>query len=114
MNYDILVIISVFLFIYSCVASYYSIRFAMIILNVEDEIEYSLEELEKSSLKLSEILKKPIFFDSIEVRQCMQEIGNTERLINTIAQRLSSISKNNITAKEEDKNGKESREEKSS
>ena len=86
----------------------------MIILKVEDEIEYSLEVIDKSSNKFEEILKKPIFFDSIEVRQCMAEIGNVRNAVNTIAQKLSSISEKNINEKEEDRNGKNDREEEGS
>lgn len=79
------------LFLYGGVATYYAVRFGMLLLRLEDDIEDSLDELDVSFKNLTDILQKPIFFDSTEVRQCIDEIRNTRRVVVRVADRLTSF-----------------------
>ena len=66
----------------------------LLLLRLEDDIEASLDDIDESFKALSEILQKPIFFDSIEVRQCISEIQRCRRVVIKIANRLTSFGKN--------------------
>jgi|LauGreDrversion4_2_1035121.scaffolds.fasta_scaffold00923_8 hypothetical protein len=67
---------------------YFCFKFAMIIINVQEVIEESLDVLDEKYAKISEILNIPIFFDSKEVRDVLFEIKGVRDSILTIAQRL--------------------------
>ena len=87
---EVLVILSfIILFIYSCVVSYYCYKFAMILINLEDVVEESLAKLESIRLQFIEILEIPVFFDSVEIRKCIQLIKTAkivvEETINSIS-----------------------------
>jgi hypothetical protein len=75
----------------SCVSGYYLFKFGRVILEVQDAINDSLEELDEVYIKVNKILEKPIFFDSVEVRQCVQEIRNLRNIIIKIASRMTSV-----------------------
>ena len=81
--------------IISCISSYYAVKFGLLLLSLEDDIEASLDDIDDSYKALSEILQKPIFFDSIEVRQCISEIKKCRNVIIKIANRLTSLGNNN-------------------
>ncbi len=70
------------------IAVYFCFKFAMIIINVQEVIEESLDILDEKYAKISEILNIPIFFDSKEVRDVLFEIKGVRDSILTIAQRL--------------------------
>ena len=89
------IIFSALLFIYSCVVSYYCIKFGLILIRIEDLFEESLEEISQSLANFNEILEKPIFFDSVEVRQCISEIKKTRNMIINISKKMISISNYN-------------------
>ena len=72
------------------VSVYYNYRFATYIFKIEDVIEESLDELDKRYQAISEIMQRPVFFDSIEVRQVIAEIGLSRDTILKIAGRLTS------------------------
>jgi hypothetical protein len=82
---------NIFFLLLCCVTSYYAIKFGRIILEVQDAINDSLDELDKSFVKFNKILEKPIFFDSIEIRQCLQEIRNVRNIVIKIASRMTSV-----------------------
>ena len=56
-------------------------QFSIIIINIEDSIEESLDILNKKYGKMNEILQRPIFFDSIEVRQVIADIRDCQNAI---------------------------------
>ena len=91
---------SIFFIILLCVllgvSLRYNIKFGLTILRVEDAIEESLDLLDIKYMSLSKILEKPIFFDSIEVRQTVDEIRATQELVLYIANRLAAIEENKI------------------
>ena len=91
---------SIFFIILLCVllgvSLRYNIKFGLTILRVEDAIEESLDLLDIKYMSLSKILEKPIFFDSIEVRQTVDEIRAKQELLLYIANRLAAIEENKI------------------
>jgi hypothetical protein len=71
------------------VSLFFNYRFAIFILRIEDTIEDCLDQLDEKYKTFSKILEKPVFFDSIEIRQVIQEIKSSQELILLIANRLS-------------------------
>jgi hypothetical protein len=57
-------------------------------MDVEDAIEESLDILNERYGKMNEILEKPVFFDSVEVRQVIADIRECHRAILIIANKL--------------------------
>lgn len=74
-----------------CISLYYTYRFARIILSLEDRIEVALDDLDKRYTVMSEILARPIFFDSIEVRKVVAEIGECRETILRIANGIAKL-----------------------
>lgn len=70
-------------------SGYYNYKFARIILRMEDAIEESLDDLDTRYQTMSEIMKRPVFFDSIEVRQVIAEISLSRETVLKIAKNLS-------------------------
>ena len=109
-----LLIVAVALLLLLCsVSIFYAVKFGLVILRLEDVIEAALDDLDERYKNLANIASKPVFFDSIEVRQCIQEIQNSRDVIQLIALNLTSI--NNTIDKEEvkiDQDSKKSNEEK--
>ena len=62
--------------------------FSIILLDVEDAIEESLDILDERYKNINKILQKPVFFDSIEVRQVIEEIRISHTALLTIANKL--------------------------
>ena len=91
---------SIFFIILLCVllgvSLRYNIKFGLTILRVQDSIEESLDLLDIKYMSLSKILEKPIFFDSIEVRQTVDEIRATQELLLYISNRLADIEEKKI------------------
>jgi hypothetical protein len=79
------------IFLLLCVSIYYNVRFGLIILRLEDAIEECLDDLDERYKVVSKILEKPIFFDSIEVRQTVQEIRLSQESILKVANTISNL-----------------------
>lgn len=84
----ILSIIIIILLIAICVSLFYIFKFGRIILNIEECIEEAIAGLDESYNKMSDILEKPVFFDSMEVRQTIDEIASARNLMFGIAEKL--------------------------
>lgn len=67
-------ILSVVLFVISVLLIYKLYKYSLIILEVEDAIEKSIDVLNERTDNIQKILEKEVFFDSIEVRQVIDEI----------------------------------------
>jgi len=63
-------------------------KFSIIIMNIEDAIEDSLDILNQRYGKMNEILQKPVFFDSMEVRQVINDIRDCHNAILLVANKL--------------------------
>lgn len=103
---NILIYTNIISLLLCCVFGYYSVKFGLLILRVQDAIEDSLDELDDSFKELSGILKKPIFFDSVEVRQCISEISRVRNNVIKIADRLTSLNSSDKLT-EQEQNGEE-------
>ena len=72
-------------------SAFYCLKFAKIILSLEEKIEEALDILDPKYKSLSEIAEKPIFFDSVEIRQVIFEINSARQMILYIANNLSNL-----------------------
>ena len=63
-------------------------QFSIVIMDMEDAVEESLDVLNEKYGKMNEILQRPVFFDSIEVRQVIADIRDCHGTILTIANKL--------------------------
>ena len=70
---------------------YYNYKFARVILRAEDAIEDALDDLNQRYQAMTEIVQRPVFFDSVEVRKVIAEIGASRDTILKVASRISSI-----------------------
>ena len=79
-----IVILSVLFF--ACVFKLY--RFSLILLDLEDTIEESFDILDYHHQKMIEILEKPVFFDSVEIRQVVSDIRSCQNAVLVILESL--------------------------
>ena len=70
---------------------FYAIKFALIIVKMQDTVEEALDTLDERYQKINEILQKPLFYDSFEVRQALQEIQRSRDAILVIANELTNF-----------------------
>ena len=89
-----------FLLVYGSLATFFCIRFALTVLRVQDSLQSALETIDEKYDSISEILQRPLFFDSQEVRQVLKDIESTRDALETVAQDLSNKIEN---PKEEEK-----------
>ena len=87
MTWEIVIIL--ILAIYSVLVSFFCTRFALTILRIQDTVENSLDALDERYQSISNILQRPLFFDSPEVRQVLIDINGTRDSILEIASALS-------------------------
>tara|TARA_Y100000034_G_C6762967_1_gene339944 strand:- start:144 stop:422 length:279 start_codon:yes stop_codon:yes gene_type:complete len=85
--YFLIILLSVI----SLVTSFYTIKFALIIVKMQETIEAALDTLDDKYGKINEILQKPLFYDSFEVRQVLQEIRGSHDAILIIANDLAGL-----------------------
>jgi len=69
----------------------YMFKFARIIIRMQEAVETSLDILDDKYQTMSEVLEKPVFFDSLEVRQVVSDISDSRDSILFIASQLGSI-----------------------
>lgn len=78
---------------------YYNYRFAKLIFIMEDAIEESLDDLDQRYTRIQKILDTPLFFDSPQIRQVLEDIKSSRDAILLVANKLTRI---NDGQKEED------------
>ena len=74
-----------------CASIYFNCKHAMIILEFQEKIENSLDILDEKYASISSILEKPVFFDSLEIREVIKDISSSRDAILHIANDLCSI-----------------------
>lgn len=85
-----LVVFGVFIFLALFSYSVYmNIKLGITILRVQDSIEECLDIIDERYNSISKVLEIPIFFDSLEVRQVVNDIGATRDALLLVANRLS-------------------------
>lgn len=93
--------------IYACVALsilltlsvYQNIRLGTTILRMEDSIEECLDVIDEKYGTMSEILKRPLFYDSPEVKSVVEDIRAVRSSLHAVALSLTK----NIVPEEEEK-----------
>ncbi len=70
-------------------SSFFMIKFALILLKIEDALEESISVLDSRQESISRILEIPLFYDSNEVRQVHSDIDNCRESILAVANALS-------------------------
>jgi hypothetical protein len=85
---SILIFCIFFLLITTFYFAYKSYNFSTIILNLETQIEESLDILQERYNNIGKILDTDVFFDSIEVRQVIEDINVCHQSILLIAEKL--------------------------
>jgi hypothetical protein len=73
------------------VTTYFMIKFSMIIIKFQEEVEKSLEVLDKRYASISKILEIPLFFDSPEIRRVVDDINLCRNSILQVAKNLGNV-----------------------
>ena len=81
MNDMLFIILLGVLVVWAFVSTYYCIKFARSILKVTESIEVALDMLDERYRSISKILQIPIFYDSAEVRQALDDIDKSRDAI---------------------------------
>ena len=89
----ILAIMCLILLVLLSVSAFLNYKLGKIILQMEDAIEDSLDEIDQIYGRIVKILEIPVFFDSVEVRQVISDIENTRDVVLKIANNLYSATK---------------------
>lgn len=71
------------------VSIYFCVKFALIIINIQETIEDCLDILDEKYAVISNILNIPIFYESREIREVLARIKESRDAILLIAQKLS-------------------------
>lgn len=75
--------------------SYFVVKFALYIFDLEDRIGDALAVLEEKEKSISKILEIPIFYDSPQIRQVLNDVKTTRKAIHDIIPMMAiSISSN--------------------
>ena len=82
----------IFLLVVCVILAYKLYQFSIIILEIETQIEDSLDILDEQYGKINEILTKPVFFDSVEIRQVIAAIEESHAALLLIANKLTNNS----------------------
>jgi len=84
------------------ISLYFNWKFANTLLKIEDELDDCLDTINEKYAKMSEILSRPLFFDSPEVRRVVQDIRDTRNSLHRIALALSKDFKAEEELKQDD------------
>ena len=78
------------------VQAYYLIKFARTIFDFETKIENALDEIDECYGEISQVLEKPLFYDSAEVRQVLSQIKKISDIILDIARQIGTVEDNSM------------------
>lgn len=70
------------------ISLFYAIKFALIIINMQDSIEDCLDEIDNKYNNISSILEIPIFYDSPEVKKVLSDIKDVKSSLMYVANTL--------------------------
>jgi hypothetical protein len=74
-----------------CMSVYLNIKMGITILKIEDSIVECLDILDERYTSISKILDTPVFFDSVEIRQVIDDIRSSRRAVLVVANSLTNI-----------------------
>ena len=80
--------IIVFLSILLIISIYYCIKFAIIIIDFQENIENCLDEIDNQYNNISKILEIPIFYDSPEVKRVLSNLEDARNSLLYVANEL--------------------------
>ena len=72
-------------------ATYFAIKFGILILRVQDALEESLDILDERYANMHKVLSTPLFYDSAEIRNVLRDIELSKDAVLYIANILSSV-----------------------
>jgi hypothetical protein len=73
---------------WAILASYYAVKFGLILLRVQDTLEESLDILDERYHKMGQVLDIPLYSDSPEIRRIRDDIVASQAAVLTIASKL--------------------------
>ena len=71
------------------IAIYFCVKFALIVLRVQETLQESINIIDEKQEKIEEILARPLFYDSPEVRRVLGDIEDVRGALYDIAVGLS-------------------------
>ena len=80
----------IFLFFSLLFVAYKLYKFSILILDLETTVEECLDILNVHYGKMNDVVQKPVFFDSVEVRQVINDIKQCHSAVLLIANKLTS------------------------
>lgn len=89
MTWSSLIIIILLALLAAC--GYYLIKFSLIILQMQDAFEEMLDVLDERYRSISKVLEIPLFYDSPQIRQVVNDIKVTRDTVLLVANRFASI-----------------------
>ena len=98
MLYNIIIIVLLLLLVF---VSFFCIRFALIIINIQEALEESLDIIDEKYQSLSRILEIPVFFNNPEIKRVVNDLEDTKDSLLYIANQLT---KNSKSTNEEEEN----------
>jgi hypothetical protein len=85
---DIQLYILIALLLLLVISIFYAIKFALIIIKMQDAIEDCLDEIDNKYSNISNILEIPIFYDSPEVKRVLSDIKDVKVSLMYVANTL--------------------------
>ena len=70
---------------------YFAMRFARLVLQFEERIETALDKIDESYSVIGEILERPLFYDSPEIREVHRQVGIVNTYLLSIANDLADV-----------------------
>lgn len=70
------------------VSTYYNYKFGRALIRMEDALEISLDKLDDKYESISKILEIPLFYDSPQIRQVVQDIKECQNSILYVANEI--------------------------
>jgi len=84
------------------VSTYYLAKFSLIILRIQDAIEESLDVIDERYQSISKILEIPLFYDSPQIRQVVNDIKITRDTLLKVAKRFATVAVDETDDQQED------------
>lgn len=94
-----MIIAVVILSILLVISMFYNYKFGVTLLRLEDVLEECLDVIDQKYASMSEILARPLFYDSPEVRKVVEDVRDARNSLHKVAVVLYK----NFDEKEEDK-----------
>jgi hypothetical protein len=93
-----MIYVSIILFVLLCLSIYLNVRLGLVVLRVEDSIEDCLDTIDEKYNSMSEVLQRPLFYDSPEVKAVVKDIQKVRDSLHSVAL---SLTKNIVDESEE-------------